>query len=305
MIGYAKLMPKPFTIAILPDTQIYVQSYPHIFTSQTQWIVDNKNKHNIKFVLHEGDITDDNSELQWVRASESMSVLDGKVPYAIVIGNHDMGPGGQTENRESPLFNKHFPVRKYKPSSTFGGTFEPELMDNSYHLFETDDMGWLVLALEYLPRDHVLEWANDITALHQDRKTILLTHSHLEMPGQLNAINPLKPPGFGIVSSPEGVNDGVNTWNKLARKHAGMSFVFNGHFLGSCRITGIGQPGNQIYQMLANYQHMEEGGGGYLRLIHFNPSQKRVSVRTYSPYLDLYLTDTENEFVIENCDLYS
>ena len=31
------LKTKPFTLAILPDTQIYTESYPEIFTIQTQW----------------------------------------------------------------------------------------------------------------------------------------------------------------------------------------------------------------------------------------------------------------------------
>ena len=59
----------PFTIAVLPDTQEYVKAYPHIFTSQTKWIAKNIDKHNIVFVLHEGDITDNNSKIQWENAS--------------------------------------------------------------------------------------------------------------------------------------------------------------------------------------------------------------------------------------------
>ena len=33
---------KPFTIVVLTDTQYYSNSYPEIFTEQTQWIADNK-----------------------------------------------------------------------------------------------------------------------------------------------------------------------------------------------------------------------------------------------------------------------
>ena len=102
-------MSTPFTLAILPDTQIYAESFPHIFTAQTQWIAKSRDEHNIVFALHEGDITNGNTEPQWRNAAESMSVLDGKVPYAIVMGNHDMGPGGACEVRESPLFNEYFP----------------------------------------------------------------------------------------------------------------------------------------------------------------------------------------------------
>ena len=44
-------------------------------------------------------------------------------------------------------------------------------------------------------------------------------------------------------------------------------------------------------------------GGGYLRLVKCDPSSRSVSVKTYSPYLDSYLTDPSNEFTLENVDL--
>ncbi len=53
----AAASPLPFTIVALPDTQNYSQSYPQIFTSQTQWILSNQASQNIAFVAHEGDIT--------------------------------------------------------------------------------------------------------------------------------------------------------------------------------------------------------------------------------------------------------
>ena len=297
-------MTKPFTLAILPDTQIYTESYPEIFTTQTQWIVDNIEKLNIAFVLHEGDIQNANTETQWKHAYNSMSILDGKIPYAIVMGNHDMGPGGRCEVRDSPLFNKYFPVDKYNQLPTFGGTFDSNLLDNSYHLFEKADIGWLILALEYLPRDKVLEWANDITDSYKDRQVILLTHSHVYEDDKLHGVEPVATDNLEIIKSPGGANNGLAIWEKLISRHAGMSLVFNGHFLGTGRILGIGNKENNVHQMLSNYQDMEEGGGGYLRLVHCDPPSGKIYVKTYSPYLDSYLIDNSNEFVLENCNFH-
>ena len=79
-----------FSIVVLPDTQHYSECYPGIFTNQTQWIVDNQDRLNIKFVIHEGDIVEDaDNDTQWMSANKSMSVLDGKIPYGILPGNHD------------------------------------------------------------------------------------------------------------------------------------------------------------------------------------------------------------------------
>ena len=143
-----------------------------------------------------------------------MSVLDGKVPYAIVMGNHDMGPGGACEVRESPLFNEYFPVSRYQSLPTFAGTFEPGKLENTYHRFEAADTGWLIVALEYLPRDRVLQWANDIIASHPDRHVLMLTHSHVYNDASLHGSSPdhdSKPSSIGIVSDPEGVPTTVRT----------------------------------------------------------------------------------------------
>ncbi len=70
-----------FTIIALPDTQHYSEAFPHIFTAQTQWIVNNKDARNIVFVTHEGDVVEHYNLLsEWQAANTSMSLLDGVVP---------------------------------------------------------------------------------------------------------------------------------------------------------------------------------------------------------------------------------
>ncbi|MDY9919130.1 MAG: metallophosphoesterase [Proteiniphilum sp.] len=93
----------------MPDTQVYSRLYPEIFHSQTEWIVQNAD--SIAFVLQQGDITDHNSEEEWQNAVAAFSVMDGKVPYTFVPGNHDLGPGGSASNRDAELFNKYLPLR--------------------------------------------------------------------------------------------------------------------------------------------------------------------------------------------------
>lgn len=43
---------EPFTVAVLPDTQWYTWQFPDLFTTQTQWIVDNYEEGNIVMVTH-------------------------------------------------------------------------------------------------------------------------------------------------------------------------------------------------------------------------------------------------------------
>ena len=92
-----------FTIIVLPDTQHYSEAFPAVFTSQTQWIVDNKDARNIVFVTHEGDIVEHNDlPLEWDRANTSMSLLEAaNMPFGMGPGNHD---------QPTTLYNQYFPV---------------------------------------------------------------------------------------------------------------------------------------------------------------------------------------------------
>ena len=58
--------------------------------------------------------------------------------------------------------------------------------------------------------------------------------------------------------------------------------------------------------MMANYQggveNTVKGGNGFLRRLTINPAEKKITVKTYSPYVDEYKTEPDQQFVIENVD---
>ena len=65
-----------FTIVALPDTQHYLEKWPHHFYRQTEWIVANREKRNIQFVVHLGDITNRNTPEEWKVAQKAMTTLE-------------------------------------------------------------------------------------------------------------------------------------------------------------------------------------------------------------------------------------
>ena len=78
-----------FTIIVLPDTQLAVQDYPNIFQSQIDWIIENKERLNIKLVLHIGDVVQQPlNETQWLLASSQLSRLN--IPLIISHVNHEL-----------------------------------------------------------------------------------------------------------------------------------------------------------------------------------------------------------------------
>jgi predicted MPP superfamily phosphohydrolase len=157
-----------WTVVLIPDTQGYVlrrHNYP-IFKEITDWIKENKDKENIKLVLHLGDLTSNNIRSQWKVAYDSMSILNGVLPYVMCLGNHDLGPNGSSNTRET-LFNQYFKIDdNVKNKEMLIEEFEKGKLNNACFKFSQAGKKYLILALEFGPRDKVLEWANKIIDKH-------------------------------------------------------------------------------------------------------------------------------------------
>jgi hypothetical protein len=308
--------PGSWTLVLLPDTQVYARLYPKHYDAQARWIVDHVESHNIKFVLHEGDITDNNVVPQWDNALRSMNLLNSAVPYAMALGNHDYGPNGRATDRDS-LFNeaRYFgPGSAYTRQSSIGGFYEDAKTDNSYHTFNDGNRDWLAIALEFAPRDEVVEWANTIVAERPDHLAMLVTHAYMYNDdtrydwAEKGSTQSWNPHSYGVAKLPgETANDGQQLWDKLVSRHENFRFAFNGHVLGDG--TGFqsstGKHGNVVHQMLANYQFNTEGGQGDMRFLEFKADGNTVAIRTYSPVLDRYDREADQEFTLRLDEEYA
>ena len=95
--------PTFFTLAILPDTQMYVEQHPEILEAQMDWIVTNQEGENIIYAAHLGDLKDDTScdnktvnngvgdaRTEWAIVNDAFTKLDtADIAYGVVPGNHD------------------------------------------------------------------------------------------------------------------------------------------------------------------------------------------------------------------------
>jgi hypothetical protein len=83
-----------------------------------------------------------------------------------------------------------------------------------------------------------------------------------------------------------------------------MMFVFSGHIIyhnGTGKLVSRGVHGNEVYQILANYQREVPGGNpddGWLRIITVNFTKKEIDVKTYSPRRNKYRTENDQQFKI-------
>jgi len=275
-----------FTIVVLPDAQYATRNFPEVFTRQTQWVAEKAAALNIAAVLHLGDITDHNLPEEWQRARESMGVLSGVVPYVLAIGNHDFLSNGRLLDRRDTLAEKYFPLESFP---AICGTFETGSLANAFYLFEVAGKRYMVLALEFGPRDEVLDWANEVVDAHPDYQVIVITHMYSAVDGKR-----LRDPSQRQEYPQLRINDGEDMWRKFVSRHENIFLVLSGHTHTEAvpRQVARGIHGNPVFEVLMDYQFESNGGNGWLGLLEFAPDGK-VKVRVYSPYLDEYKESTD------------
>lgn len=259
-----------FSIVVLPDTQYYSETYPHIFLEQTQWIADNKDSLNIVFVSHSGDLVNDwDDTAQWQFANIAMSVLDDVVPYGVLPGNHD---------RPTSLYNEYFGYERYKDEMWYGGHYG-ENNDNNYQLFSALGIDFLIIHLQYNPTSAIVDWADGLLSKYSSRTAMINTHSALDTDLTLT-------------------NDGGQALYKLMHDNPNLLLVFCGHKHGEATKL-LSFASHKTHVLLTNYQKLEDGGLGYLRILSFMPRKNRIAVNSYSPWLDKYRTINDSQFVIK------
>ncbi len=289
---------KPFSLVVIPDTQNYadarkkadgtrrIPDFSRHFYGQTEWIKQSAARLNTMMVVHVGDIVQTDKPDEWAIADKAMKTIDGVVPYVLSLGNHDLrvGPDGARETR----LNEYFPPSRFENTSWYAGHYGKG-NENNYALFEADEMKFLVVSLEFAPRDEVLEWAGQIVAKHPGRRTIVVTHGYLDK-------------GLRIAKPAMGYqwkgNSAEQTWQKFVSQHKNIFLVLSGHAV-NCRLTSVGKRGNTVYQVQSDYQFGVEGGEGYLRVMTFVPAENRIDVTTYSPTVDRHLTTDADAFSLE------
>ena len=311
--------PDFFTLIVLPDTQGYADTrhketqkhWPGIgdqracFFKQTEWIKKNKEKMNIAMAVHVGDITQTEHDEEWQIADAAFKTIDDHVPYILCSGNHDMGyspKDRKTSHSRTSHFGSYFPPTRFTKNplydSHFGKKesrhFRKEGEIENYFLFlEAGGIKFLILTLEFKPRDETLAWANTVVAGHSDCRTIVVTHSYLTSKQWQRSVSD---------HYPVKGNSGESIWEKFVSRHKNIFLVLSGHALEN-RLTSRGKHGNVVHQVQADYWYFDlpriKAGSGFLRIMTFRPDKNTIEVQTYSPVLDEFLIRPKSKFSLD------
>ena len=276
-----------YSIAIVGDPQSLTAWNKAGLTTMYDWLKTNANDKKMQFVLGLGDITQYDSEEEWIAASAEISKLNGIVPYAWVRGNHD----------GSINFNKYlYSNQAYTSQITENGGFYGSGSAETYwRSIQAGDVKYLFIGLDFGPSDAELSWASEIIAAHPDHKVIISTHGYLAADGtQLNEKDVSAPSRYGEA----GANDGDDIWNKLGSKYSNVTLIISGHIGSDTVVTTQlkGDNGNVVTQMLVNPQMADHDVGvGMVTMLYFKNGSAEVSVETYSTINESYFLE-ENQF---------
>ncbi|WP_144528488.1 LamG-like jellyroll fold domain-containing protein [Peribacillus simplex] len=256
---------KNYNFLFVPDTQKYSSQNPEIFNSQMNWISNNTKKNNIIMNTFVGDIVDSDLEKQWQNSLGAISLLDKKdVPYMMAAGNHDYAAGDPFLTHYGPqrFLNKKY----YKGSSPSGYS--------SYAIAKAGSYEYLVLIVDMKNLHKDLEWSKKVLNQHKDKPTILVSHDII--------FPKVKDDKTIAVES----SNGRLIWDELVKDHNQVFMTVNGHYFGIAHRIKQNSAGNDVIQMLVNYQTNYRGGNGWLRLVEFDEKKNVLVFRTYSPFVD-------------------
>lgn len=253
-------------------------------------------------------------------ARAGYGLLAGKVPFAVVPGNHDydaMWPNRSTTAADATssaaslnlhvgglgnfnsVFGAHTAFFRDQPwyvASHDGGA-------DSAQIFSAGGYRFLHIGLQFDPPDATLEWARSVIRDHPGLPTLVTTHDYLNKDGErrpqqaidAHAVDPQD-------NNPEMV------WEKLVRPNEQIFMVLCGHHPGQAVRIDDNAAGRKVYQILADYQDRAQTardagltpdrllgiGDGWMRLLIFDMkgAVPRVHVRTYSTHYQSFSRDT-------------
>ena len=335
-----------FSMILIPDpqSQIKFAANQPLFELMTAWVAQNIDRLRIRAALFTGDMVEQNDQLtggdpvhfhngdqtsrqQWSAVSRALERLDGRIPYIVCQGNHDVGYVA-AENRLSMMPQYIYPERNTEIVAHLAaaGLNHENVHTLENAAYEFHDAAWgdlLVIAFEFAPRDEALDWARGLieSEKYRNHRVIVLTHSFLDTDGS-------RKKGEGYKLTPRNWPQAV--WEKLVYPSKNICLVLCGHTGtppkidmegGADGVAGIdyrttsayrvdrAADGRRIPQMMFNSQAGDggwfgNGGDCWLRILEFRPDGRTIGVRTFSPLFALSRITARNAWRTADYDRF-
>ena len=130
-----------------------------------------------------------------------------------------------------------------------------------------------MLALAWPADNATIAWGKSVVEANPTLPVILTTHDLLAI--KSDAVSPLE------------TESGLRLWDGLIKDHDQIFLTINGHSHGSAHLRKTNTFGHSVDQIVWDYQMAYQGGNGYLGLIEFDFTNKRMATTVVSPWVRL------------------
>lgn len=278
-----------FTIAVLPDTQYLFDGasiHPEPLEASLRYVLAERDRHNIVFLAHLGDVTQNGAEKEIQAASAQFTLLDkAGAAWSVLAGNHDVDGSTDDQRGRTPYLDAFGPKRFTKSPSYRGSSPDGY---NSFHTFTAGGRDWLVLALDWRTSARGVEWARGVLAAHPTLPVILTAHDIVDS----------TPDGSAVLD-----DYGQGLWDSFISQHDQIFLTLNGHYWKPGRTTKENRAGHDVDLHLVNYQDRYYGGAAMIRLYHVDLERNAIDVETLSPFILGGGLGTGNELADEEAAL--
>lgn len=246
------------------DTQNLHGGHANAFDAMIDWILLSRDELNTVCVLHTGDVVGSRTRNYQLEHARYLlcRIVNADIPLLVINGNHDIGSAevyGPYKEMIAGLMDDNALYR--------GG-------EAGYVLVSAGGTDFVIAGIGYGRTDdpEAMQWLYDTYALYPERVGILIQHSYMHDNGSLT--------GAGLDTQP------------VIAGTPSLRLVLCGHLRGAGRRAdgfdddGDGVPERTVNQLMSNYQNRLEGGGGWLRMLTFDPVTRDIAVSTYSPLQD-------------------
>ncbi len=278
--------PGAYSMIVIPDQQILSHYYNDALQGVYQWIADNREKENIQIVMNVGDLADNCGNIaQWDNNKAAWELLPKDLPFITAAGNHDYDTNsgwnkGYGVREQLTIMNSYFPQSLFEAYPTEIGFFDETNSVNQWQAFSVNGNQYLVMALEYVPQDDVIAWANQVAEDHPNHQIIMVTHSYVGSTGNL---------------------DQPKLWSNFLSKHENVIMAFSGHVSHNEVVhrTDKGENGNDVHNILMDAQSLDTSNRKHamIGILRFNADGTLCDVSYFSTSRNQY--EARSNFTLE------
>jgi hypothetical protein len=187
---------------------------------------------------------------------------------------------------------KNFGPERYADRPWFGGA-----SPSGQSSFQLVDAGPFPLLFLHLPQDTPraeVDWAHEVLDANPGTLAHLTTHRYLvdyrltdALPSPLNLVQSGRFNALTYLLGGQSLtyHDGLEAdelFEELIAAHPNIWGVHCGHVDAEFTQEAVNDAGLPVYEALVDYQSMADGGGGFLRLLKFQPSKNQIQALTFS-----------------------